>query len=228
MEEQTMLSHSRFLSAVLICILVFAMTGCETMSQHKIATGATIGAVTGAVAGGVIGDKHGNAVEGALIGAAAGAAVGGGIGYYLDRQAKKYETIEQVDVQPVEATQNVEEHLTLRVSNEVLFQQGSAYLSSEGSMKIAEMASVMREYPDTRVIVKGYASEEGDEAYNMALSEQRAQIIRNTLIANRVAPDRITALGMGESNPIADNSTEVGRAQNRRVEIDVFPNEDVK
>ena len=223
----------------LLPALLMGPAGCETMKEHKVASGAVIGGATGALAGGVIGHQTGNKTAGALIGAAAGAAIGGGIGWYLDKQEEKFKKIENVEVVRSETAPPVTtdtqqtaakpvEHLTLRMNNEVLFEKGAASLTAAGTQKIAEIAQVLHDYPDALVIVRGYASSEGRDDYNLGLSQARADMVKNTLIANKVTPSRITAIGMGESNPIASNDTETGRVQNRRVEIEVFPPEDVK
>ncbi len=200
-------------------------TGCETMSEHKVASGAGIGALAGAAAGAAIGG-HENRTAGVLIGAAAGAALGGGVGYYLDKKAQQYDEVDSVDVYKVENAED--SHLRLRLSNSVLFDKNSAALTAQGTTKVAEVAEIMRKDADSHTIVKAYASEEGSEEANLALSKRRADAVRNILIANRVAPSRITSLGMGESNPVASNDTETGRMQNRRVEIEVYPRDTIK
>ena len=213
----------------LLPALLMGPLGCETMSEHKIVSGAAIGTAAGALAGGIIGHQTGNRTAGALIGAAAGAALGTGIGYYLDRQAKKFEQIEDVQVEKVPQAQAPEtgrtrpEHLTLRLSNQVLFERGSSALAPRGTDKMQEIANILKEYPDSNVIIKGYTSSEGDDASNTALSQRRADAVKNTLISFSVNPARMQAVGLGESNPIADNATEAGKAQNRRVEIEVYP-----
>ena len=200
-------------------------TGCETMKEHKVDSGAGIGALAGAAAGAAIGG-HENRAAGVLIGAAAGAAIGGGIGYYLDRKAQQYDEVENVDVYKVDNADD--SHLRLRLSNSILFNQGSAALTAQGTAKVSEVADIMRQDADSHTIVKAYASEEGTEEANLALSKRRADAVRDILIANRVAPSRITSLGMGESNPVAPNDTETGRVQSRRVEIEVYPRDTIK
>ncbi|OPZ09010.1 MAG: putative lipoprotein YiaD precursor [candidate division BRC1 bacterium ADurb.BinA292] len=101
-------------------------------------------------------------------------------------------------------------------------------MTPRGKQKVAEVAAVLLEYPDSDVLVKGYASSEGAEAYNLELSERRAKAVQNELIANRVSASRIQAIGFGEADPIASNETEAGRALNRRVEIDVYPRGEVQ
>jgi len=222
--------------------LLLAPMGCATMKEHKIASGAVIGAATGAAAGALVGGK-GDRGKGAAIGAAVGAAAGGGVGWYLDRRAKRFKQIEDVEVETVEPVkteepgtkeepgQSAEEakpHIKLRLSDEVLFDKGSSALKPEGVQKVGEIAAALREDPEGHAIVKGYTSSEGPDEANLLLSQRRAEVIRSQLIVNRVAAARITAVGMGESNPIADNATEAGRAKNRRVEIEVFPSEEIR
>ncbi|MEN6626351.1 MAG: OmpA family protein [Candidatus Sumerlaeia bacterium] len=210
--------------------------GCETMQEHKRTTiGTATGAAVGGLAGGIIGHQSGHKGAGVAIGAATGALIGGGIGYALDRRAAdRLRQIQGVDVQvnqeaKTDTGETVPQRMTLRVSNEVLFERGSAALSPEGSRKIAEIAAVIRDYPDTSVNVRGYASSEGGDEYNLQLSQRRASAVADTLVANKVDQRRLAQVtGLGESNPIGDNSTEAGRAMNRRVEIEVFPTADIK
>lgn len=224
------------------------LTGCQWMNEHRTATGAVAGTVVGATAGALISDDN---TKGALIGGAVGAAVGGGIGYVLQRQKDKFNEIENIEAKeqtvyipqtepaasaettPGETTETTPENvefvpaqgLSMTISDSVLFAFDSSALTPEGTAKIGEIANVLKEFPDSDVFVMGYTSSDGDDAYNVQLSQRRADAVKNTLIANQVAASRITALGMGESNPVAPNDTEAGRAQNRRVELLVVPRE---
>ncbi|MFW5870214.1 MAG: OmpA family protein [Candidatus Sumerlaeota bacterium] len=212
---------------ILIAALALSTVGCATMKEHKVASGAVIGGVLGAAAGAAIDDN--NRGRGAAIGAGVGAAAGAGVGYLLARQAARYEKIEDVDVTrvPEETSPSGEvveqEHLNLKISTDVLFDQNSSALSKTGSEKLGDVADVLSDYPDNRVVVIGYTSNEGSDAYNMDLSQRRAQVVRNELVRRGVSSSRIEAVGMGESNPVAENDTEWGRRQNRRVEIEIYP-----
>lgn len=243
----------RMTSLVALAALTGGITGCQTASEHRTETGAIVGGVLGATAGALIDDD--NRWRGGAIGAAAGAAVGGGIGYVLDKQKESFDRIEDLEAEkrsvpvyyeaaeppseavPVGAAPPVAppvpsaettEALTLTMSSELLFERGSSAISQQGAMKIGEIANVLRQYPDSFVIVKGYTSSEGEDSYNLQLSQRRAEMVKNQLVANRIDASRITALGMGESMPVASNETEAGRIQNRRVEIDVIPRGDVR
>ena len=216
-----MKSFKAILATLLMAALVaVGLTGCAT--HKRTAIGAGTGAVVGGVAGAVIGHQSDHAVEGAAIGAAAGAALGGGIGYYLDRRAQRLEQIEDVEVEPEPEAGMVR----IILSDTVLFEHDSSAISAMGTSKLREVAEALREESGERVVVRGYTSSDGSDAYNQSLSERRAHNVRNTLIGYGVAPGRITAVGMGESNPLESNATESGRARNRRVEIELFPAED--
>ncbi len=101
----------------------------------------------------------------------------------------------------------------------VLFASGKSSLLSSGAQKLTQVASVLKDQPDHEIAVEGYTDSRGSDELNQSLSEQRAESVRNFLIAQGVAPEHINAVGLGASNPVADNSTAEGRADNRRVEI---------
>lgn len=239
----------RWVSLGLIGAMSTGLTGCQWMNEHRTATGAVAGTVVGATAGALISDDN---TKGALIGGAVGAAVGGGIGYVLQRQKDRFDEIEGIEATeqtvyipqtesvadsggavegtgetaPAESVDLVPaQGLSMTISDSVLFAFDSSALTPQGTAKIGEIANVLKEFPDSDVFVMGYTSSDGDDAYNVQLSQRRADAVKNTLIANQVAASRITALGMGESTPVASNDTEEGRAQNRRVELLVVPRE---
>ena len=216
-----------------IAIMVVSSVGCQTMGEHRTATGAATGGAVGAGAGALIDKDHPE--RGALIGAAVGALLGAGVGHMLQKQKQAFERIESVEAQQEtvilqqaaeEGEQPVEEQmpaLRVTIQNEVLFPVGSSALSEAGTAKIAEVALVLKEYPDSDAFIRGYTSSEGNDKDNFDLSLRRAVVVKNELIANGVAEERLDARGMGSSTPIGDNATEAGRVQNRRVEIHIVP-----
>jgi outer membrane protein OmpA-like peptidoglycan-associated protein len=230
-----MKTTSRILTLVLLPALLLAPLGCETMSEHRTASGAVIGTATGAVLGGVIGHQSGHRTEGAAIGAAAGALLGAGTGYWLDRRAQKMRALEDANTtiqtypageyNTTQGPQYVPEHIVLRLNDTMLFQRGSSAISPQGSAKLDEIAALLAENPNERIIIRGYTSSEGEDEYNYKLSQRRAETVAGHFVGKGLNPGRLTVVGMGESNPIASNDTEAGRAQNRRVEIEVFPPE---
>ena len=234
-----MIRWRRIASAMTIFALAMSLMACQTVSEHRTATGAVAGTALGAGAGALI-DKD-NPYRGALIGAAAGALVGTGIGHVLQKQKQAFDRIEGLETrqqtvilqqppqfdddgvtrQPRES--KPVESLMLRVPNEILFEKGSSALSAQGAQKLREMAKVLQDYPDSDVYIRGYTSSEGEDRTNFELSQRRAEVVKGELAAAGVSPARLYAQGMGSSNPIAGNDTENGRIMNRRVELHVIP-----
>ena len=224
------------MASVLLCSTGILLTGCQWADEHRVAAGAIAGTVVGAALGAAIDDKS---ERGAVIGGLAGAAIGTGIGLMLQRQKDAFDNIDDLEArqQPVVFPQAVaagassapaapsveREALNLRIQNELLFPTGSSALTLRGVRKINEIAEVLQEYPESDVYIQGYTSSEGDDRANMDLSQRRADVVKNQLISQQIAPSRVFALGMGASNPAATEATEAGRTQNRRVEIDVVP-----
>ena len=101
------------------------------------------------------------------------------------------------------------------------FETGGSTLSAEGKAEIAAMVAEFEGKTVDSVVIAGYTDDSGDASFNQDLSEKRAQAVKAELVANGANPDKITTVGYGEENPIADNSTREGRAKNRRVEIKV-------
>ena len=103
----------------------------------------------------------------------------------------------------------------------ITFGSGSAVLSSDAREQIDNIATILRAYPNARVMVAGYTDNTGNEGANVTLSRARAEAIGDRLTAQGVAADRVRTEGYGSQNPLADNATEAGRAQNRRVQLEV-------
>ena len=102
---------------------------------------------------------------------------------------------------------------------DVLFQTGKYALSQDAQLKLAKLSGIIQAHPGLNLAIEGHTDTTGAADFNMKLSQQRADTVREFLIAQGLSPDTITAKGMGEDNPVADNSTAAGRKQNRRVEI---------
>lgn len=105
---------------------------------------------------------------------------------------------------------------------DVLFDYNRATLRSGAQQNLYRLVSFLEAHPEQNIIIEGHTDSTGSESYNLDLSERRAHAVQNFLISNGISPLRITARGYGESFPVASNSNEAGRQQNRRVEI-VFP-----
>ncbi|MGB2578106.1 outer membrane protein OmpA-like peptidoglycan-associated protein [Elusimicrobium simillimum] len=196
--------------------LVF--TACTTPGK-KTAIGAGAGAAIGAIGGAVIAHNTGGKAEtGALIGAAAGGLLGGGIGNYYDKQAKELAKIATVE-------RNADGSIKVVLKNDILFATGSSELSAAAKQNVADLGKVLKKYPENIIVVEGYTDSTGSEAFNLSLSQKRAQAVYNELLANNVKTYSIGYQGFGQSNPIASNATAEGRSQNRRVNLNITANQ---
>ncbi|NUW59640.1 OmpA family lipoprotein [Cronobacter muytjensii] len=212
-----------FVAAIVSGALV--ISGCTTnpytgeREAGKSGIGAGLGSLVGAGVGALSSSKKDRG-KGALIGAAAGAALGGGVGYYMDvQEAKLREKMQGTGVSVTRSGDNI----ILNMPNNVTFDSSQANLKPAGANTLTGVAMVLKEYPKTAVNVVGYTDSTGGQALNMKLSQQRAESVASALITQGVAANRIRTSGMGPANPVASNSTEDGKAQNRRVEITLSP-----
>ncbi len=188
-----------------------SVRGPYTTQRDKTAKGAGIGAAAGAAAAILDGKREADEI---LAGAAIGAAVGGGVGVYLDAQEERLARIPGTTVERVGR-----DTLLVHFQSDVLFAVDSASLNGSSRGALEQVAAVLNEYPKTAVVVQGHTDSTGSEAHNQQLSERRAEAVRGYLVGRGVAPGRLTAVGYGESFPIASNASPEGRQRNRRVDI---------
>ncbi len=225
-----MKSTNLFLNIILAVVILF--TGCQASNTTK---GSAIGAGAGAVLGGVIGKKAGSTGAGAIIGGAVGAVAGVAIGKYMDKQKKELEEDldEDVQIERIESPKDAEgnstapekEGLKLTFESGILFDTNSSTLKPKAKENIQKMVKTLQKYEDTNLTIEGHTDSRGSDAHNQKLSESRAKSVADYAKSLGLAENRITTTGFGEQNPVANNSTEEGRSQNRRVEIKIFPNE---
>lgn len=202
-------------SALSISLL---FSGCGANNTLK---GTGIGAGVGAAIGAGIGKTLGNTGLGAVVGTAIGGAAGGVIGHKMDKQKKELE--QQVPEAKVETVNNGEA-IRVTFDSGILFGVDSSTLSANARNALTRFAQNMNANPDTDIKIVGHTDSTGRHAYNMTLSEKRAQSVVNFLRSQNVAATRMISLGMGPDQPVAENSTAAGRAQNRRVEVFIIPN----
>jgi len=119
-----------------------------------------------------------------------------------------------------EVTEEVQKQLN-DYARTILFDTGKASLKPETTSVFVDIIRILAEYPNAKFTVEGHTDSQGGESTNQALSEKRANSVRDFLIAEGIGADRLTAIGYGESKPIASNNTRSGRAQNRRTEINL-------
>lgn len=186
-------------------------------SASKTTKGAVIGGGTGAVIGGAAGGG-----KGAAIGAGVGALAGGIIGHYMDQQEKELQTVEGAKVE--------REGDVLKVTFEsaILFDVDKTDLKDAAHTNLTKVAGVLNDYPATNLLIEGHTDSQGSDSYNQSLSERRADAVKAYLIEQGVAPARLKAKGYGEGTPIASNGSPEGRSQNRRVEVKIEANDELK
>lgn len=218
--------HTTGLCAALAGAVMLA--GCATYTgqtsdpndPNRTRTGALIGAGIGAVAGLLTGDDAVERRQRAMVGAGVGALAGAGIGAYQDRQeAALRRELAGTGVDVVRQGDNI----TLNMPGNITFAFDSSNLQSQFYPVLDNVADTLNEYNQTVIEVAGHTDSVGTDAYNQTLSEQRARSVANYLSSRGVSMQRMIVVGAGESRPIASNSTDAGRAQNRRVEITIVP-----
>jgi outer membrane protein OmpA-like peptidoglycan-associated protein len=204
-----------------IVVVAFVTAACATKTQ----TGTAAGAGGGALLGGVIGALAGGG-KGAAIGAAVGAGVGAGsgalIGRYMDKQEKALKEVKGAKVE------RQGDKLVVKFNAAILFDTGKSDLKPGSKHDLTEFGKVLAEYKDTDLVIEGHTDNRGKKAFNQKLSLSRAQSVISFLESQGVAGHRMTPRGYADDMPVADNSTEDGRRQNRRVQIQIAANENLQ
>src|SRR5438046_2546825 len=209
--------HTRTVAGLLVAG-TFGLAACAGLSQKQ--KGAVIGATTGAAVGGVIGNQTGSTARGAIIGAIVGGAAGAIIGHQMDQQAKELE-----QSIPGATIARVGEGIAVTFASGILFPFNSTDILPDGRTNLQELAKSLEKYPNSDVLIVGHTDSVGTDAYNLDLSQRRAQAAATYLQSLGVPAARLHAVGKGESEPIQPNDTDAGRAQNRRVEIAIYASE---
>jgi outer membrane protein OmpA-like peptidoglycan-associated protein len=213
------------------CVCLASCNSWNNMS--KTGQGAIIGTGGGAALGTAIGAIAGNTALGAVIGAAVGAGTGAIIGKKMDKTRKEAEAIKNAQVETVKDANNLDA-VKVTFNSGILFDTGKSTLSSTAKNSLAELATVMKNNADCDIAIQGYTDNQGwkkssaeqSAQKNQALSLDRATSVSSYLQSLSVPATRIKSVqGFGEANPVADNSTEAGRTQNRRVEVYLYASE---
>lgn len=209
----------RAISVMMVIFLagILALSGCATYNQaNNTQKGAGIGAVAGGVLGAIIGHQSGHEAGGAVIGALAGGGLGALIGHRMDQQAqelKQVPGVKNVDYNP--------QKKTIDATINILFDFNKATIKPSEQVKLNDLANVFSKYPENIVTIKGYTDNVGTPQYNLKLSQERADAVANYLRSKNLNIAGLSAIGYGESDPVATNDTAEGRAKNRRVEIHI-------
>jgi outer membrane protein OmpA-like peptidoglycan-associated protein len=192
------------------------MTGQQRVDSRVI--GGALGTVGGYLLGDLVGGRRDRTER--IVGAGIGAIAGAAVGDYMQRQRRQLE--EQTAGTGVVVEQQGDE-LLLTMPSGITFPVNSYAIQPQFQQTLDRVAQTLAAYPSTLIDVYGHTDPSGGDAINIPLSQNRAQAVVNYLAARGVNPARLAARGFGSSQPIADNGTEAGRAQNRRVELRIVP-----
>lgn len=214
------------IASLFVCFtLIFSACGNST------GNGALIGTGGGALLGAIVGKLAGNTAVGAAMGAAIGAGTGAAIGKHMDKvKAEAAAKLAQAKVETVKDANGLDA-VKVTFDSGILFASGQSALSSTANNELANFANVMKNNTDCQVAIQGYtdndawknSTAEQSVQKNLNLSQQRADAVKAKLMANGVTAAQIaSSTGFGEANPVADNATAAGKAQNRRVEVYLY------
>ena len=216
-------------SKILVALAAtLALTACTTTNPYtgqsqlsNTAGGALIGTGGGAVAGAIVGAAVGGDPRvGALIGAGVGGLTGAAIGSYMDQQEAELRA--QLQGTGVSVTR-VGQQIILNMPSNITFATDSATVQPKFSETLVSVGLVLKKFNKTVIDVYGHTDSQGSDRYNQELSQKRATAVATILASQGVDQRRFYITGKGEEDPIASNGTESGRAQNRRVEIQLSP-----
>jgi OOP family OmpA-OmpF porin len=208
--------------SALAVLLAFTLAGCTAMRQDKWCKwalpiwGAALGGVGGGLGTSETGDSRstGEIAGGAAGGTLLGGALGWLVGHYVCEEAPPPPPPPPAPAPPPAARRKIE---TLTGPS---FDFNKATLTAEGRAHVDHAMSVMKESPTMNVVVEGHTDSIGSDAYNMKLSQRRADTVREYMISHGISGSRIKTEAYGKTKPIASNKTAEGRAQNRRVDIE--------
>ncbi len=213
---------SKRFTAMLVAstLLTTACVTNENTGEREFAWRTAGGAGLGAVAGYLLGDLIGGNRTAAIIGAGIGGVAGGAVGNYMDRQEARLR--QQTEGTGIDIIRQGDE-LVLRMPEGITFAYNQSEVQPQFRSTLDQVAGTLQEYRSTAIDIYGHTDSTGSDSYNQGLSERRAQSVANYLVTRGIDRVRIGTRGYGESQPIADNATEAGRAANRRVEIRIVP-----
>ncbi|MEE3632759.1 OmpA family protein [Pseudomonas sp. AL 58] len=216
---------------IIVATAVAMLSGCATPSPYdnqgqaqqstgmsKTAKYGGLGALAGAIAGAAI--NHDNRGKGALIGAAAVGAAAAGYGYYADKQeAALRESMANTGVE----VQRQGDQIKLIMPGNITFGTDSSDISPSFYSPLNNLANSFKQFNQNTIEIVGYTDSTGSRQHNMDLSQRRAQAVSTYLTSQGVDSSRLSVRGAGPDQPVASNADANGRAQNRRVEVNLKP-----
>lgn len=206
--------------AMLLALSCQLFMGCNATNTTK---GGAIGAGVGGAIGGAIGHRSDNTVVGAIIGATVGGAAGALIGRQMDKQAEELrKDLEGAHVE------RVGEGILITFESGLVFDTDSYNLRDQTKGNLDELSQTLKKYDDTNILIEGHTDNTGQDSYNQKLSESRADAVENYLVERGITDTRVTTKGYGEKQPLDTNESDVGRQKNRRVEVAIYANKEMK
>ena len=218
----------KFFSIGLCFALVLA--GCNNTQK-----GAAIGAGGGALLGAIVGKLAGNTAVGAAVGAAVGTGAGVIIGKKMDKAKAEAEAVKNAQVESVTDANGLAA-VKVTFDSGILFSTGSSTLAASAKSSLQQFATVLKNNADCDIAIQGYTDNAGwknstaaqSVEKNKALSLDRATAVSSYLQSLGVSAAQLKSVeGLGEANPVADNSTKAGQAQNRRVEVYLYASQEM-
>lgn len=213
-----------------LCSLVL-LSGCGMSNTAKGGIfGSTGGAALGAAIGNLIGKNTKSTVIGAAIGTAVGTTAGVLIGKKMDKAKAEAEAVKNAQVESVTDANGLDA-VKVTFDSGILFATGKSVLSATAKNSLAQFATVLKNNADCDIAIQGYTDNQGwknsnveqSQQKNLSLSQDRASAVSQYLLNLAVPASQIKSVqGFGEANPVADNSTAAGQAQNRRVEVYMY------
>ncbi|WDF55368.1 OmpA family protein [Mucilaginibacter sp. KACC 22063] len=207
--------------AVTLAAASIVNPGCNSLTKTQ--KGAAIGAGAGGTVGAFIGKAAGNTALGAIIGGAVGGTAGAFIGRNMDRQAAEIK-----QTVPGATVVREGEGIIVKFDSGILFDVDKTALKPVAQTNLQNLAASLQKNPETNIMIIGHTDNTGSDSYNMDLSVRRAEAVKSYITNSGVSAARLSTTGKGESEPIGDNTTASGRAQNRRVEIVIVANDQLK
>ncbi|RMS31097.1 OmpA protein [Pseudomonas savastanoi] len=216
---------------IIVATAVAMLSGCATSNPYdnqgqaqssggmsKTAKYGGLGALAGAVAGAAI--DHNHRGKGALIGAAVAGAASAGYGYYADKQeAALRASMANTGVE----VQRQGDQIKLIMPGNITFATDSSAIASSFYSPLNNLANSLKQFNQNNIEIVGYTDSTVSRQHNMDLSQQRAQSVATYLTSQGVDQSHLSVRGAGPDQPIASNADVNGRAQNRRVEVNLKP-----
>ena len=201
------------------CALAVLLTGCAGVSdtQRNTGIGAGVGALAGAAIGSATGGNRGAIGTGAAVGAAAGAL--GGYLWSQRMEAQKRQMEQATQGTGIAVSQTANNELKLAIPSDASFDVGRAAIKPNFAAVLDQFSTGLRNNANAEVRIIGHTDSTGTDAINNPLSVERAASTRDYLISRGVRSTAFQIDGRGSREPVADNNSDAGRAQNRRVEI---------